>query len=58
MSEVQLGKVVAPVAANAVLHASDVRLSEDEKLDFVAKTVLGTLIGLPIGHLVDSVTLK
>ena len=56
--EVQLGKVVAPVAANAVLHASDVKLSGDEKLDFIAKTVLGALVGLPIGHLVDSVALK
>ena len=58
MSEVQLGEAVVPVAANAVLHASDVELSGDEELDFIAKTVLGTLIGLAIGHLVDSVALK
>ena len=58
VSEVQLGKVVVPVAANAAPHASDVKLSGDEKLDFVAETVLGALVGLPIGHLVDSVALK
>ena len=58
MSEVQLGKVVVPVAANAVLHASGIKLSGDEELDFVAETVLGTLVGLPLGHLVDSVALK
>ena len=58
MSEIRFGKVVVPVAANAILNALGIKLSGDEELDFVAETVLGALVGLPIGHLVGSVALK
>ena len=54
--EIQLGKISVPIATNGILH--DIKFSNDEKLDFVAKTVFETIIGLSIGHLIDSIASK
>ncbi|MCH4816804.1 MAG: VapB-like antitoxin [Saccharolobus sp.] len=56
--EIRLGKIIVPIATNGILHASDIKFSNDEKMDFVIKTVFGTIIGLSIGNLIDSVASK
>ncbi|WP_016730013.1 hypothetical protein [Saccharolobus islandicus] len=55
VEEVPIGKLITPIVVNIVLHSSDIRFSENEKTDFVAKTVIGTIAGLSIGHVIDSI---
>ncbi|ACP54945.1 hypothetical protein [Saccharolobus islandicus] len=55
VEEVPIGKLISPVVVNMVFHSSDIKFSENEKTNFVAKTVIGTIAGLSIGHIIDSV---
>ncbi|MCY0859643.1 MAG: hypothetical protein OWQ54_04360 [Sulfolobaceae archaeon] len=50
-----LGKIIGTVASNLLIHSTDYKISDDEITDIIAKTVLGSAIGLTIGHIVDSV---
>ncbi|BDC17728.1 VapB-like antitoxin [Acidianus sp. HS-5] len=52
VEEVPIGKLII---TGVTLHSSDIKFSENEKMDFVAKTILGKIAGLSVGHLIDSV---
>ncbi|BFI76505.1 VapB-like antitoxin [Sulfurisphaera ohwakuensis] len=52
--EIPLGKIITPIAINTALHSSDIKFSDDNNLNFIIKMILGTSMGLVIGHLIDS----
>ena len=55
--EIQLDKVT-PEIVNAINRSSDFRFSEDEKLNFIVKTIFNTQIGLVISRLMNSTLSK
>ncbi|TRM73442.1 hypothetical protein DJ528_11715, partial [Sulfolobus sp. B5] len=50
-----LGKIIGTVTPNLLSHSADYKISDDKTIDTIAKTVLGSAIGLTIGHIIDSV---
>jgi predicted house-cleaning noncanonical NTP pyrophosphatase (MazG superfamily) len=54
VEELPLGKIIMPIATNVTLHSSDIKFSDDDNLNFIIKTLLGTTIGLVADHLIDS----
>ncbi|MBB5255223.1 VapB-like antitoxin [Sulfurisphaera ohwakuensis] len=58
VEEVPIGKLITLIVVNITLHSSDIRFSENEKTDFVAKTVIGTIAGLSVDRIMDSVVIR